>query len=140
LQIGCHIPAAVATDGVDRAQAREIVREAVLRHTRFSAFDGTVMAGVSDHDRDAVLRSFEVTRVHGRHIPKKADFSLASVLPDEFVDRFAIIGDPQECADRFREVMELGVDRIAVLTRVPTTDREEANAAHLADTVLSQLA
>jgi hypothetical protein len=36
--------------------------------------------------------------------------------------------------------MELGVDRIAVLTRVPTTDREEANTARLADTVLSQLA
>jgi 5,10-methylenetetrahydromethanopterin reductase len=79
LQIGCHIPAAVATDGVDRAQAREILRGAVLRHTRFSAFDGSVMAGVSDHDRDAVLRSFEVTRDHGRHLPKKADFALASV-------------------------------------------------------------
>jgi hypothetical protein len=36
--------------------------------------------------------------------------------------------------------MSLGVDRILVLTRVPTTDREEANAARLADTVLSQVA
>jgi 5,10-methylenetetrahydromethanopterin reductase len=72
-------------------------------------------------------------------MPKKADFSVASALPDDFVDRFAVVGDPQECADRFREVMNLGVDRILVLTRVPTTDREEGNAARLADTVLSQL-
>ncbi|MCU1658765.1 MAG: Luciferase-like, subgroup [Pseudonocardiales bacterium] len=140
LSIGCHIPAAVATGGVSVEDARNIIRGAVLRHTRFSAFDGTVMDGVSEQDREAVLRSFEVTRDHGRNMPKKADFSVASVLPDDFVDRFAIVGDPQQCADRFREVMSLGVDRILVLTRVPTTDREEGNAARLADTVLSQLA
>jgi len=140
LSIGCHIPAAVATGGVSVAEARDIIRGAVLRHTRFSAFDGTVLEGVSEQDREAVLRSFEITRDHSRNMPKKADFSVASVLPDDFVDRFAIVGDPQQCADRFREVMSLGVDRILVLTRVPTTDREEANAARLADTVLSQLA
>lgn len=140
LSIGCHIPAAVATGGISLAEARDIIRGAVLRHTRFSAFDGTVLAGVSEQDRKTVLRSFEITRDHSRHMPKKADFSVASVLPDDFVDRFAIVGDPQQCADRFREVMSLGVDRILVLTRVPTTDRQEANAARLADTVLSQLA
>jgi 5,10-methylenetetrahydromethanopterin reductase len=139
LSIGCHIPAAVATGGVSVAEARDIIRGAVLRHTRFSAFDGRVLTGVSEQDREAVLRSFEITRDHARNMPKKADFSVASALPDDFVDRFAIVGDPQECADRFREVMNLGVDRILVLTRVPTTDREEGNAARLADTVLSQL-
>jgi 5,10-methylenetetrahydromethanopterin reductase len=140
LSIGCHIPAAVATGRVSVAEAREIIRGAVLRHTRFSAFDGQVLAGVSEQDREAVLRSFEITRDHARHMPKRADFSVASVLPDDFVDRFAIVGDPQRCADRFREIMSLGVDRILVLTRVPTTDREEGNTARLADTVLSQLA
>jgi 5,10-methylenetetrahydromethanopterin reductase len=140
LSIGCHIPAAVATGGVSHAEARDIVRGAVLRHTRFSAFDGHVLAGVTDQDRGAVLRSFELTRDHTRDMPKKADFSVASALPDDFVDRFAIVGDPQQCADRFRQVMSLGVDRILVLTRVPTTDRQEGNAARLADTVFSRLA
>jgi 5,10-methylenetetrahydromethanopterin reductase len=140
LPIGCHIPAAVATGGVSLAEARDIIRGAVLRHTRFSAFDGHVLAGVSEQDREAVLRSFEITRDHSRNMPKKADFSVASVLPDDFVDRFAIVGDPEQCAERFREIMSLGVDRILVLTRVPTTDRKEGNAARLADTVLSQLA
>jgi 5,10-methylenetetrahydromethanopterin reductase len=139
LRIGCHIPAAVVVDGVDRDTARNIVRGAVLRHARFSAFDGKALDDVNPEDRDAIMRSFEATRDHGRHMPKKADFSVSSVLPDDFVDRFAIIGEPQECADRLREVMELGVDRIAVLTRVPTTDREEGNAARLAQSVLSLL-
>jgi hypothetical protein len=76
-----------------------------------------------------VLRSFQISHDHSRNMPKKADFSVASVLPDDFVDRFAIVGGPQRCADRFREIMSLGVDRILVLTRVPTTDREEGNAA-----------
>jgi 5,10-methylenetetrahydromethanopterin reductase len=140
LKIGCHIPAAVVTDGVSVEEARNIIRGAVLRHTRFSAFHGNVLENVSEEDRDAVLRSFEVTRDHSRNMPKKADFSVASVLPDDFVDRFAIVGEPQQCVDRFREVMSLGVSRILVLTRVPTTDREERNAARLADAVLSQLA
>jgi len=140
LSIGCHIPAAVATGGVSLGEARDIIRGAVLRHTRFSAFEGKLLADVSEQDREAVLRSFEITRDHSRHMPKKADFSVASVLPDEFVDRFAIVGDPELCADRFREIMSLGVNRITVLTRVPTTDREETNTARLADTVLSQLA
>ena len=45
LSIGCHIPAAVATGGISLAEARDIVRGAVLRHTRFSAFDGHVLRG-----------------------------------------------------------------------------------------------
>src|SRR5260370_8941748 len=139
LSIGCHIPAAVATGGVSVAEARDIIRGAVLRHTRFSAFDGTVLEGVSEQDREAVLRSFEITRDHSRNMPKKADFSVASVLPDDFVDPFAIVGDPPQCADRFLEVMSLGVDRILVLTRGPTTDREEANPARPAAPAPSHL-
>ena len=44
LSIGCHIPAAVATGGVSHAEARDIVRGAVLAH-RFSAFDGMSSRG-----------------------------------------------------------------------------------------------
>jgi 5,10-methylenetetrahydromethanopterin reductase len=50
LSIGCHVPAAVATGRVSVAEARDIIRGAVLRHTRFSAFDGQVLAGVSEQD------------------------------------------------------------------------------------------
>jgi 5,10-methylenetetrahydromethanopterin reductase len=135
LQLGCYVPAAVAADGVTVAEAREIVRGAVLRHARFSAFDGTALADVPDELKAGVLKAVEVTRDHGKHRPKKADFSLASVLDDEFVDRFAIIGSPARCAERLQELIAAGVDRIVLLTRVPTTDPGEGNAARLAQTV-----
>jgi 5,10-methylenetetrahydromethanopterin reductase len=62
------------------------------------------------------------------------------VLPDEFVDRFAIVGTPEECAERFQEIIDLGVDRFLVLTRVPTTDLGETNSSNLAQHVLPLLA
>ena len=48
-------------------------------------------------------------------------------------------GTPEECAERFREIMNLGVDRFLILTRVPTTDPSEANSSNLAQHVLPLL-
>jgi 5,10-methylenetetrahydromethanopterin reductase len=138
LRIGCYVSAGVACDG-DRSTVRDIIRGTVLRHARFSAFEGQLLEGVAPEDRDAILKAFEITRDHGKNRPKKADFSVASVLPDEFVDRFAIVGTPDECAERFREIEDLGVDRFLVLTRVPTTDPEETNSSNLAQHVLPLL-
>ena len=132
--MGCYVPAAVATNG-DRSKARDVIRGAVLRHARFSAFDGKLLDDVNAADQDAVLKAVEVTRDHGRHRPKTADFAVASVLDDEFVDRFAIVGTPDECAERFSAIIATGVDRIVVLTRVPTTDPAEENSARLAQQV-----
>jgi len=84
LSIGCHIPAAVATAGVGLVEAREIIRGAVLRHTRFSAFEGTVLADVSEQDREAVLRSFEATRDHSRHMPKEGGLLRRERAPRRF--------------------------------------------------------
>lgn len=132
--VGCYVPAAVAING-DRDKARDVIRGAVLRHARFSAFDGKLLDDVRAADRDAVLTAVDVTRDHGRHRPKTADFAVASVLDDEFVDRFAIVGTPEECAERFSAIIATGVDRIVVLTRVPTTDPAEENSARLAQQV-----
>jgi 5,10-methylenetetrahydromethanopterin reductase len=133
-RVGCYIPAAVVTNG-DRAKARNVIRGAVLRHARFSAFDGKVLDDVVEADQAAILRAVDVTRDHGRRRPKTADFAVATVLDDEFVDRFAIVGTPDECAERFSAIIATGVDRIVVLTRVPTTDPGEENSARLAQQV-----
>jgi 5,10-methylenetetrahydromethanopterin reductase len=137
-RIGCYVSAGVTLDG-DRTAARDIIRGTVLRHARFSAFEGKLLEGVASEDQDAILKAFDVTRDHGQNRPKKADFSVASVLPDDFVDRFAIVGTPDECAERFREIMDLGVDRFLILTRVPTTDPGETNSSKLAQHVLPLL-
>lgn len=133
-RLGCYVPAAVAPSG-DIGRAREIVRGAVLRHARFSAFRGEPLVDVAAGDRDGIQLSFEVTSDSKRGIPKRADFSVADALPDDFVDRFAIVGDPTHCAERFDEIIATGIDRLVVITRVPTTDPEEENAARLAQEV-----
>lgn len=134
-RLGAYIPAAVAPGG-DRAYAREIVRGAVLRHARFSAFEGELLDGVDPTDEEGIRIAFDVTRDHVRKVPKPADFSVASALPDDFVDRFAIIGEAKECAERFDEIIAAGVDRLVVIVRVPTTDPGEENAARIAQEVL----
>ena len=134
-RVGCYVPAAVAVDG-DRASARAVIRGAVLRHARFSAFEGRLLGDVDRADQAAVLAATDATRDHLRRRPKIADFAAANVLDDDFVDRFAIVGTPEECATRFRSIIATGVDRIVVLTRVPTTDPGEENSARLAEQVL----
>jgi 5,10-methylenetetrahydromethanopterin reductase len=138
LRISCYIPAAVVVNG-DRAAARDTIRGGVLRHARFSAFEGKALEGVAPSDQATVLRAFEATRDHGLRAPKPADFTKAAVIDDDFLERFAIVGEPSECAERFQEIIELGVDRIVVLTRVPGTDPHEDNAARLAQEVFPQL-
>lgn len=64
-RVGCYVPAAAATDG-DRATARNVIRGAVLRHARFSAFDGKLLEDVNPGDRGAVLKAVDMTRDHGR--------------------------------------------------------------------------
>ena len=138
-QLGAYVPAAVAPDG-DLAHARHVVRGAVLRHARFSAFEGDLLDDVAKVDEEGIRIAFDVTRDHDRNVPKPADFSVADALPDDFVDRFAIVGEPKECAERFDEIIEAGIDRVVVITRVPTTDPGEDNAARLAQEVFPLIA
>ncbi len=49
----------------------------------------------------------------GRH--GLASASAAGVLDDAFLDRFAVIGPARRCADRLRELVALGLDRIVVV-------------------------
>jgi 5,10-methylenetetrahydromethanopterin reductase len=134
LRLGCYVPAAVAPSG-NIGKARDIIRGAVLRHARFSAFRGEPLDDVAVRDRDAIRVAFEVTSDDKRGIPKRADFSVADALPDDFVDRFAIVGDPARCAERFDEIIATGIDRLVVISRVPPTDPGEDNAARLAQEV-----
>jgi 5,10-methylenetetrahydromethanopterin reductase len=137
LALSAYVPIAVhGVEGVDRDTAREIVRGVVLRHSRFSAFEGKLLGNVAATDQQAILRSFEVTRDYGRRMPKKPDFAAGSGLPDDYVDRFAVVGDPRECADRLSEIAGLGINRLVLLTRVPTTDPDEDNATRVGRYVL----
>jgi 5,10-methylenetetrahydromethanopterin reductase len=139
LKFGAYVAVAVTSDR-ERSQARDVIRGAVLRHARFSAFHGQTLAGVADADQETVLRAFEATRDHSRNAPKRAEFALKGVIDDEFVDRFGIVGTPAECADRLLAMIETGIHRLVIMTRVPGTDPAEENSARIAQEVFPLLA
>ena len=59
-------------------------------------------------DRKVVERvggAYDV-RAHGL-----SDAVHAALLPDHFLDRFAVVGDAETCAERLRELIALGLER-----------------------------
>ena len=77
----------------------------------FSAMPGSKGAGLDDADRAIVA---EVGRRYDSnlHLQNRADH--AQSMPDDFVDRFAILGSPEVCVARLHELVALGLDRLVV--------------------------
>jgi 5,10-methylenetetrahydromethanopterin reductase len=50
-------------------------------------------------------------------------------LTPEFIDRYAIVGPPQDCEARLRELAALGVERVVVIGPSAGSDRDEARRA-----------
>ena len=53
-------------------------------------------------------------RLRQQRAPHATRREHAQVLPDEFVDRFAVVGDVDHCIGRLRELVELGLDRFVI--------------------------
>jgi 5,10-methylenetetrahydromethanopterin reductase len=107
----------------DRTSARELVRGSVAAFAHFSAMPGSTGAGLNDTDRALVA---EVGRTYDSNLHLVSTAAHARVLTDEFVDRFAVIGDANECAMRLRELVETGLDRIIVNGPSLGADRDDA--------------
>ena len=53
------------------------------------------------------------------------------MLPDEFLDRFAVVGDADHCVDRLLELLQLGLERLVMVPGSRDADPEliaESNA------------
>jgi 5,10-methylenetetrahydromethanopterin reductase len=50
-------------------------------------------------------------------------------MPPEFIDRFGVVGDPDACITRLRELAALGIDRFVVSGPTMGADRDEARTA-----------
>jgi len=57
----------------------------------------------------------------------RGDSRQASTLTDDFVDRFAIVGPPERCIERLKELQALGLDKVAISGA--TRGAAEADAA-----------
>ncbi len=96
----------------DLTQARDLVRGSAAIFARFSAMSAAASAGLAGHD-GRVIAEAGAGYDQGRH--GLASASAAGVLDDAFLDRFAVVGPAQRCADRLRELTALGLDRIVLV-------------------------
>jgi 5,10-methylenetetrahydromethanopterin reductase len=114
LTVSCH---------PDRIVARELVRGSVAAFAHFSSMPGSTGAGLADQDRAVVA---EVGRSYdsNRHLVNTAPH--ASAMPAAFVDRFAVVGPPEECVRRLAELRALGLERFVLTGPSFGADRAEA--------------
>ena len=117
VNVGCH---------PDRRTARDLIRGSIAAFAHFSAMPGSTGAGLGERDRAIVA---EVGRRYdsNHHLENAADHS--SVLDDDFVDRFAVVGEPGECVDRLAALAELGLQRFVITGPTIDADRAEARIA-----------
>ena len=151
LVLGCYLQLAVCDGDADRDRAREAIRGLVMTHSRFSAFEGRALAGVTDRDHQPIRRSLDamesvlrssrggMTEVAGG-APGELDFYPRDAVDASFVDRFAIVGDPDYCARRLGEIAALGIERIYIGTRGVGADVAEENTRRIGRDVLPRLA
>jgi 5,10-methylenetetrahydromethanopterin reductase len=106
--VGCH---------PDLDAARGLISGAVAAFAHFSSMPGSpAMSGVgadglAESDREIVT---EVGRRYdsNEHLSNAAAHTAA--LTPEFVDRFAVVGPPDVCAHRLRELAGLGLERFVI--------------------------
>lgn len=152
LSLGCYVQVAVSSNG-DRTQARESIRALAVAFMRFSGYEGgAVHADVAGGDQEQFLRAARAMedtfrpgdpgRQGERGAVTKRKFDPTpdpKAVDDDFIDRFAIVGPPELCAERLREVMALGFDRIYIGTRFMSVDVDEVNTERVGREVLPRL-
>ena len=119
LSVACH---------PDVEVARELTPE-LAAVARFSIMHGKTNGPVTQQDQEvltAVHKSYDVR-----------DHSSSVVPPAEFVDRFAIVGPPEECIRRIRQVVDMGFDRLVVYG--PTVDEVEGEKKLAADLMVKEV-
>jgi 5,10-methylenetetrahydromethanopterin reductase len=146
LELGCYIQMAV-TDGPDDP-AIEAIRGLTLTHARFSGFEprptsedvtepehGEYRHAVETMEK--VLRAPEggIVRPPGAE-PGELVFYPHDAAGRELIERFAIVGAPERCAERLQEIVDVGLDRIWIGTKGVGVDIHERNARRIAREVL----
>jgi 5,10-methylenetetrahydromethanopterin reductase len=113
----------VAAVGTDLPALRELVRANASISAHFRR-DATAILGTSDA---AVVA--DVTRDYDDVNHATAAAAQARDLPDDFLDRFCVIGTPDHCVERLGELVGLGLDHVIVVGAGRDTDpavREES--------------
>jgi tripartite-type tricarboxylate transporter receptor subunit TctC len=71
--------------------------------------------------------------------PGEIDFYPLDAGADELIDQFAIAGSAEHCAERLREIVDLGISRVYIGTRAVGVDLNERNSDRVGREVLPLL-
>jgi 5,10-methylenetetrahydromethanopterin reductase len=99
----------------DPARALEMAATAVAPLARFQVIQGAVAGPASAGDAAnfaAIRKGYDMTK-HSKS-PETSRLIGASLTPD-FVERFAIAGPPDHCAERLLELIRCGLERFVVV-------------------------
>jgi 5,10-methylenetetrahydromethanopterin reductase len=93
--------------------ARRLAQGLVAGQGRFSILNKKVVGPVTDAQRKVLEKVADEYNMdtHGSGTSKQAQ-----ALDAEFIDDFALVGDPARCVDRLNEIIELGIDRLNLWT------------------------
>ncbi|MGA7836275.1 MAG: LLM class flavin-dependent oxidoreductase [Acidimicrobiales bacterium] len=139
LSLSCFVQVAVVRD--DDTSAREAIKGLVLTHAEFANHSSE---GHGAEDRTGVRTRTRIPReidvaTDGEPSGGRVDFYPEREDADELIDRFAIVGSPEHCAQRLRAVADLGFQRIYIGTRAVGVDLEERNTRGIGLEVLPLL-
>ncbi len=122
----------------DRAAARDLARGTAATLARFNGMGPVAAADLSEEDQATVTRLFsEYDMEH--HASCKA--AHARNLPDDFLDRFAVLGGAEEVGKRLETILQAPIDRLVLIAASPGAEPGlvEQNVARLSAEILPRL-
>lgn len=120
IRFGSYVNCAVAKDP---EVARGLVRGGLTTFARFAVMHGKVEGPATEEQREvlgALHRRYDMKR-HTR-----SDSPQAALLPADFVDRYAVVGPPERCCERLRQLASLGLDKLVLVGPTAGADRDAA--------------
>jgi 5,10-methylenetetrahydromethanopterin reductase len=110
----------------DKTIARDLVRGGLTTFARFSVMHGDI-SGPVDESQARVLNQLHESYDMNKHT--QADSQQAGTLTADFIDRYAIVGNPDEVLGKISALAELGLDKLAVAGPTVSARTADAQAA-----------
>jgi 5,10-methylenetetrahydromethanopterin reductase len=122
ISFGAYVNVVVHPD-VERARA--MVRGGLASFAHFSGMPGAPSDGLADAETFRRLGASYELAGHGQ-----AGAGHSAALPDDFVDRFGVVGPADHCVRRLQELVDCGLDRLVVIGGSRDVDGGELLAAN----------
>lgn len=122
----------------DMDVARDLVRGAAATLARFNGMGRVAAADLSEADQVTVAKLFAEYDMR-RHASCKAPH--ARNLPDDFLERFAVLGNAEQVGKRLETILQAPIDRLVLIAASPDAEPGlvEGNLSRLSKDLLPRL-